>query len=208
MIEQDLRHAIDGGLDKLVLDAIATARFQAPGDGQHPGLDPQGDHDDPGQRLRADTLLLTPTAAESIDTMVSGITGGSADFVFAPGQFAPGTLFGLQRRVSKTIPAPAVVDAAALGKMYMSPVSLERFEADAGTTNRANVRLELHACLRRRADGSGRPDRGVVMAKKKDTPRREAKKAKKAAGKPKPASSAVSLRQRTRSGARRGRGRR
>ena len=46
------------------------------------------------------------------------------------------------------------------------------------------------------------------MAKKKDTPRREPKKAKNAAGKPKPASSAVSLRQRTRSGARRGRGRR
>ena len=30
VIEQDLRHAIDGGLDKLVLDAIATSGFQAP----------------------------------------------------------------------------------------------------------------------------------------------------------------------------------
>ena len=29
----------------------------------------------------------------------------------------------------------------------MSPVSLERFEADAGTTNRSNVRLELHAAF-------------------------------------------------------------
>ena len=31
VIEQDLRHAIDGGLDKLVLDAIAASGFQAPG---------------------------------------------------------------------------------------------------------------------------------------------------------------------------------
>jgi hypothetical protein len=29
--------------------------------------------------------------------------------------------------------------------MYASPVTLARFEADAGTTNRSNVRMELHA---------------------------------------------------------------
>jgi hypothetical protein len=43
------------------------------------------------------------------------------------------------------IPAAAVVDSQALGKYYTSPVSLARFEADAGTTNRSNVRLELNA---------------------------------------------------------------
>ena len=42
------------------------------------------------------------------------------------------------------IPAAAVVDSQALGKYYTSPVSLARFEADAGT-NRSNVRLELNA---------------------------------------------------------------
>ena len=31
VIEQDLRYALDGGLDKLVLDAIAVSGFQAPG---------------------------------------------------------------------------------------------------------------------------------------------------------------------------------
>lgn len=147
VIEQDLRHAIDGGLDKLVLDAIATSGFQAPSTDNILVSVRKAITTIQGNGYEPDTLLLTPSAAETIDTMVSGVTGGSADFVFAPGQFAPGTLFGLQRRVSKTIPAPAVVDAAALGKMFMSPVSLERFEADAGTTNKSNVRLELHAAF-------------------------------------------------------------
>jgi hypothetical protein len=92
-----------------------------------------------------DTLLLTPANAEALDLAVSGITGGTQDFVFTPAQFAPGSIFGMQRRISKTIPAAAVVDSQALGKYYTSPVSLARFEADAGTTNRSNVRLELNA---------------------------------------------------------------
>jgi len=144
-IETDLRLAINDGLDKLVLDAIATSGFQAPGT-------------DPllvsirkamttlwAAGYNPDTLLLTPANAEALDLAVSGITGGTQDFVFTPAQFAPGTIFGMQRRISKTIPAAAVVDSQALGKYYTSPVSLARFEADAGTTNRSNVRLELNA---------------------------------------------------------------
>jgi hypothetical protein len=38
-----------------------------------------------------------------------------------------------------------VVDSQALGRLYTSPVTLARFEADAGTTNRGNVRMELNA---------------------------------------------------------------
>jgi hypothetical protein len=92
-----------------------------------------------------DTLLLTPANAEALDVLVSGITGGTNDYVFAPANFAPGQIFGLNKRISKTIPAAAVVDSTALGKLYASPVSLARFEADAGTTNRSNVRMELNA---------------------------------------------------------------
>ena len=62
-------------------------------------------------------------------------------------QFAPRNIVGLNVRISKTIAAPVVVDSTALGKLYASPVSLARFEADAGTTNRSNVRLELHAAF-------------------------------------------------------------
>src|SRR3954453_944554 len=45
-----------------------------------------------------DTLVLTPAADEALDVMVSGITGGTADFVFAPGQFSATSFFGLIRR--------------------------------------------------------------------------------------------------------------
>jgi HK97 family phage prohead protease len=144
-IENDLRLAINDGLDSLVLAFIATAGFQAPGT-------------DPlivsirkavttlwNAGYAPDTVLMTPAAAEALDVLVSGIASGVNDYVFSPAQFAPGTIFGMQRRISKTIPATAVVDSTALGKYYMSPVTLARFEADAGTTNRSNVRMELNS---------------------------------------------------------------
>jgi hypothetical protein len=67
------------------------------------------------------------------------------DYVFAPANFAPITIFGLNKRISKTVPAAAVVDSKALGKLYTSPVTLARFKSDAGTTNRGSVRMELNA---------------------------------------------------------------
>ncbi len=94
-----------------------------------------------------DTLILTPANAEALDTLVTGITGGTNDFVFGPGRFAPGTLFGLNVRVSKTIPAAAVVDADAFGKLYLGPISLASFEENAGSTNTTLVRMEGHAAF-------------------------------------------------------------
>ena len=92
-----------------------------------------------------DTLILTPANAEALDVLVSGISGGTNDYVFGAGSFAPGTIFGLNKRISKTIPAPAVVDSKALGKLYASRVSLAKFEENAGKSNTSLVRLETHA---------------------------------------------------------------
>lgn len=92
-----------------------------------------------------DTLILTPANAEALDVLVTGLSGGVNDYVFAAGSFAPGTIFGLNKRISKTIPAAAVVDTGALGKLYASRVSLARFEENAGKTNTSLVRLETHA---------------------------------------------------------------
>jgi hypothetical protein len=39
----------------------------------------------------------------------------------------------------------AVVDSEAFGRLYASPLQLQRFEVDAGLTNRSNYRLEGHA---------------------------------------------------------------
>lgn len=144
-IENDLRLAINDGLDKLVLDFIATAGFQAP------STDPllisirKAMTTILGNGYSPDTLLLTPANAETLDTLVSGISGGTNDYVFPPASTAPNQIFGLNKRISKTIPAAAVVDSSALGKLYTSPVTLARFEADSGTTNRGNVRMELNA---------------------------------------------------------------
>jgi hypothetical protein len=65
--------------------------------------------------------------------------------VFGPGRFAPGTLFGLNVRVSKTAAAPIVVDASAFGRLYASPVALATFEENAGKTNSSLVRFEGNA---------------------------------------------------------------
>jgi HK97 family phage prohead protease len=145
-IENDLRLAINDGLDKLVLDAIAAWGFQAP------GTDPllvsirKATTTLMNAGYNPDTLVLTPANAEALDVLVTGASGAVNDYVFGPGNFAT-QIFQLNRRISKSIPAAAVLDNTALGKLYTSPVSLARFEADAGTTNRSNVRMELHAAF-------------------------------------------------------------
>ena len=145
IVESDLRLALNDGLDKLILDAIASSGFQAP------STDPllvsirKAMTTILAAGYSPDTLILTPANAEALDVLVSGITGGTNDYVFGAGSFAPGTIFGLNKRISKTIPAAAVVDSKALGKLYASRVSLARFEENAGKTNTSLVRLETHA---------------------------------------------------------------
>jgi hypothetical protein len=39
----------------------------------------------------------------------------------------------------------AVLDSQAYGRMYVAPIELRSFEADSGTTNKINIRLETHA---------------------------------------------------------------
>jgi HK97 family phage prohead protease len=145
VIGNDLRLSYNEGLDKLILDVIAASGFQAPGT-------------DPllvsirkamttlwAAGYNPDTLLLTPANAEALDLAVTGIASGTQDFVFTPAQFAPGTIFGMQRRMSKTIPAAAVVDSQAFGKLYAGPVALASFEEAAGKTNSSLVRFEGNA---------------------------------------------------------------
>jgi uncharacterized protein len=145
VIGSDLRLSYNEGLDKLVLDAIAGAGFQAP------GTDPLLVSIRKAMTTlwalgyNPDVLLLTPANAETLDLAVTGISGGTQDYVFTPGQFAPGTIFGMSRRISKTIPAAAVVDSKALGKLYAGPVSLASFEENAGKTNSSLVRFEGNA---------------------------------------------------------------
>jgi phage head maturation protease len=145
LVEQDLRLSINVGLDKLVLDGIATASNTAP------STDPllisirKAITTLLAAGYMPDTLLLPPADAEALDVLQ---TAGSEKFyVFGAGRFAPGQLFGLNVRISKDLPKPTVVDAAAFGKLYVSPVNLARFEVDAGATNRSNIRMETTAAF-------------------------------------------------------------
>jgi len=147
VVEQDLRLAINEALDKLILDALAAAAFQDPGADELIVSVRKCITTLRAEGYNPDVLLLTPAADELLDTLVSGIAGGVNDYVFAAGSFSPSSIFGLGRRVSKSVPAPVVVDSGALGRLYASPVSLAKFEADNGTTNTSNVRLELNAAF-------------------------------------------------------------
>jgi hypothetical protein len=145
IIGQDLRLAVNEGLDKLVLDALAGSGFQAPGTDQLLVSIRKAMTTIYAAGYAPDTVILTPANAEALDVLVTGVSGGTADFVFGAGRFAPGQLFGMNVRISKTIPAAAVVDASAFGKLYASPVGLATFEENAGKTNSSLVRMELHA---------------------------------------------------------------
>lgn len=147
LIQTDLRLALNEGLDKLILDAMAASGFQAP------STDPllisirKAMTTIQGNGYNPDTLILTPANAEALDTLRATAATAEQFYVFEPAGLAPKTIYGLNVRISKTVAAPVVADSKALGKLYVSPIELARFEADAGTTNRSNVRLEGHAAF-------------------------------------------------------------
>ncbi len=140
VIGQDLRLSISEALDSLVLTGLAAA------DNQPPGSDPllvsirkaitlvQAEGYNP------DTLVLRPADSESLDVLTSD--GPEAIYTFGPGRFAPGQLFGLNVRISKSAAAPVVLDSQAVGRLYVSPLSLQRFEENNGVTNTSTMRLE------------------------------------------------------------------
>lgn len=162
VIETDLRLAINGGLDKLILDAIATSGFQAP------GTDPllisirKAMTTIQGSGYNPDVLLLTPANAEALDTLRATGTATEQYYVFAPAQLAPRNIFGLSVRISKDIPAPAVVDSTALGRLYTGPVSLARVRGRRGHHQPAEHQAGAQLRVRRRAHRRSRQDRRRV----------------------------------------------
>lgn len=147
IIESDMRLAINDAIDSLVLAAITASDFQAPGTDNYFVTVRKAIATLQTAGFQPDVLVQTPTDALDLDVMVSGIAGGTADFINLPGNSAPGTIFGLQRRISKSAPASVVLDSSAFGKLYASPVTLARFEANNGLTNSQNLRLELNAAF-------------------------------------------------------------
>jgi HK97 family phage prohead protease len=144
VVEQDLRLGVSGGLDKLVLDKIAASPFRDPGTDNLVAAVRKTITVLLADGYMPDTLVVPPDDDEALDLLVTGLTGGTADYVFSPGQGAP-SIWDLNRRVSKDIPAAAVLDSRAFGVLYVSPISLARFEENDGSTNTSLVRLEGNA---------------------------------------------------------------
>jgi HK97 family phage prohead protease len=156
VIEGDLRLAVNEALDKLVLDATAASPSQDPGTDSLVVAVRHAITILQGLGYSPDTLILTPQASEDLDTLTA--TPTDEIYVFSPGQPAPG-IWGLSRRVSKSVAAPIVVDTTAFGKLYASAISLARFEENSGETNTSLVRLEGHAAF-----GVERQDAAVRLA--------------------------------------------
>jgi hypothetical protein len=91
-------------------------------------------------------LILTPANSETIDLLQSGGTAGwPGAYTFGAGQFGPPRIFGMEVRVSKNIGNPTLVDSSAYGRLYAGPVSLQRFEENAGASNSSLLRFEGNA---------------------------------------------------------------
>jgi len=141
LVEADLRLGINDGLDELVRRGVVTAGTAASVTG------------DILQKIRramtvvgtagynADILAIDPAGAEALDLLQT--SGSEKMYVFNAGAAAPAP-YGLRVRVWKTA-GTAILDSQAFGRLYVSPMELRSFEADAGTTNKQNVRLECNA---------------------------------------------------------------
>ena len=141
MVEVDLRNSISEGYDRLVLNGLATAGTLTAGTSDIITSVRRGISQLATAGYACDTLIIDAAGSEKLDLLQS--SGSEKFWTFGPGNFAPG-LFGLNIRVTKQA-GTAVADSAAFGRMYASPLQLQRFEVDAGLTNRSNYRLEGNA---------------------------------------------------------------
>jgi phage head maturation protease len=144
IVESDLRLTMNGGLDLLVTTGLATAGTVSKGTFDVLNAVRRGITAVTAGGYTPDVLQIDAAGAEALDLFRDGASPGQ--YVFGPGHFAPGQVFGLNVRVT-TAAGTAVVDSSAFGSLYVSPISLARFEENAGATNTSTVRLEGHAAF-------------------------------------------------------------
>jgi uncharacterized protein len=144
IVETDLRLTINGGLDSLVHTGLNTSGTVSRGTFDALNAIRRGVTAVTAGGYNPNVLIIDPAGAEALDLFRDGAAPG--EYVFGPGRFSPSELFGLAIRVAQTA-GTAVVDTDAFGKLYISPISLSRFEENAGATNTSTVRLEGHAAF-------------------------------------------------------------
>jgi hypothetical protein len=144
IVENDLRLTVNGGLDSLVTTGLATSGTVSKGTFDVLNAVRRGITAVTAGGYSPDVLSIDAAGAEALDLFRDGAAPGL--YAFGPGRFAPGDLFGLSVRVTSAA-GTAVIDSSAFGKLYVSPISLARFEENAGATNTSTVRLEGHAAF-------------------------------------------------------------
>ncbi len=90
-------------------------------------------------------IAASPEHLEDLDLLTS--SGTEAIYQFAVAATGPNAsnLWGLEKVVVKGLDSPLVLDPAAAGILYRSPIRFGAFEENAGQTNSSTVRLEAHA---------------------------------------------------------------
>jgi len=141
VVEQDLRLAINDGLDELVRQGVATAGTAAAVTGNILDKVRKAKTVVAADGYNPDVLAIDPAGAEALDLLKT--SGSETFYVFSAGAAAPAP-YGLQVRVWKTA-GTALLDSQAFGRLYVAPLELRSFEADAGVSNTRNIRLETNA---------------------------------------------------------------
>lgn len=142
LVAQDLRYAINDGLDEIARRGIALAGTIVKGTDDVLEVTRKAMTLVQSEGYNPDTLAIDPTGAQNLDLLRT--PGSERFYIWGPGRAGVGGPFGLQRRVWKSA-GTAVLDSNAYGRMYIGPVELRAFEQDAGATNRQTVRMETNA---------------------------------------------------------------
>jgi hypothetical protein len=142
LIESDLRLSLNDGVDKLCTDALSTAGTIAKGASDIFTVTRKAITSITNAGYAPNYLVIDAAGAEALDLFTqTPASGGTLYSWGAPGQYAPGSVFGLGVRITKNS-GTAVVDSRNFGRLYLSPLTLSRFEENAGQTNTSTVRLE------------------------------------------------------------------
>ena len=166
-----------------------------------------------GNGYNPDTLLLTPANAEALDVLVSGISGGTNDYVFAPGAASrPNTIFGLNKRIVEDDPrrgrrrldgAREALHEPGRRSPASRPTPAPRTAATCGWSSTPSSAASAPAPPSGSPPPSMADKKTAVPSKKAGQPKKAGPSKRKRDNPP-----AVSLGQRTRSATRGGRGRR
>ena len=148
MVQQDLRLAFEDAIDDLVIDALNAA----PPTQQVAGSDTFREVREAittlqGEGYSPDIVALSPNMAEDLDLFRDGDTAEHYVFATSARQTGIAPLFGLKIAVVKNLINAFVMDTQAVGRLYLSPVTLASFEENDGASNSTLVRIEANGAF-------------------------------------------------------------